>query len=80
MLGARNHKETLKPSGLSSKQGLVSRYSWYFNNLFILHQTSEGKTKKSESIVRGWTHLCAAFCVFLNVQQYPISHKILNLV
>ena len=47
----RDHKENLKPSSLPSKQRLVSRYSCYFNNLFILHQVSEGKAKKRESIV-----------------------------
>ena len=34
---------------------------------------SEGKTKKSEFIRSN--QLCAAVLVFINVQQYPISHK-----
>ena len=38
-------------------------------------QMSEGKKKKSESIVRRSTQLCAAVLVFINVQQYPILHK-----
>ena len=42
-----------------------------FNNLFIL----QGKTKESESIVRGSTQLCAAVLVFIKVQQYTIWHK-----
>ena len=69
----RNHEETLKPSSLPSKQRLVSWYSSYFNNLFILHQMFEGKTKKSEFISSN--QLCAAVLVFINVQQYPISRK-----
>ena len=69
----RNHEETLKPSSLPYKQRLVSSYSKYFNNLFILHQMSEGKTKKSE-FVRS-NQLCAAVLLFINVQQYPIAHK-----
>ena len=69
----RNHEETLKPSSLPSKQRLVSWYSLYLNNLFILHQMFEGKTKKSEFIRSN--QLCAAVLVFINVQQYPISHK-----
>ena len=36
---------------------------------------SEEKTKKSESVLWGSTQLCAAFRVFINVQQYQISHK-----
>ena len=62
----RDHKENLKPSSLPSKQRLVSWYSCYFNNLFILHQMSEGKAKKRESIVWGSTQLCAAFCDFIS--------------
>ena len=43
----RNHEETLKHSSLPLlKQRLVSWYSQYFNNLFILHQMSEEKTEK----------------------------------
>ena len=42
----KNHEETLKPSSLTSKQHLVSWYSWYFDNLFILHQMSERKDKE----------------------------------
>ena len=62
----RNHEEPLNPSSLPSKQRLVSWYSCYFNNLFILHQMSEGKAKKRESIVWGSTQLCAAFCDFIS--------------
>ena len=69
----RNHEEPLNPSSLTSKQRLVSWYSEYFNNLFILHQMSEGKTKKSEFIASN--QLCTAGLVFINVQQYPILHK-----
>ena len=50
-LSLGNREETLKPSSLPTKNLLVSSYSYYFDNLFILQQMSEGKTKKREFIV-----------------------------
>ena len=43
--------------------------------MFNLHQTPfKGKTKKSESIAWRSTWQCAAFRVFISVEQYPIMH------
>ena len=51
-----------------------------YNNLFILHLKSEGKTKKSESVVVSeMNQLCAAVFVFINVPQYPILHETYSL-